>query len=158
MHKEDLISSIILICLSLGILIYAIPNHISLGMGFGLSPKGLPKVMAAGILALAVVQAASALFSIRKSKRTDAQNPSKAMDKSHWPFLGLLSVILIASLVTMNFIGFIVGGFLFMLMFQLLVGQRNWVILALIAIFTPILLKAAFWYGMGVLLPQGTLF
>lgn len=155
MQRADLITGIIIAGLSLWLLLYAIPVHTGEGLGYGLSPAGLPKIMAMSLLCLALVQIGNTVMQL--SKRRSARDEQKApgIGISHGIFWAKIILLLAISLIGMNLIGFIVGATFFMVVFQYLSGQRNYLVLCLLAIGIPVILRLAFWYGMGILLPQG---
>lgn len=155
MQKANFISGVILSAFSLWMLVYAIPVHTGEGFDYGLSPAGLPKVMAVAILVLALIQTFTHIP--LKSKRPKEKDPD-GFDSSHGTFLLKIGVLFTLTLVSMNLAGFLTASIFFMLVFQYLCGQRNYLLLIPLAVFVPLTLKYAFWYGMGILLPTGSLF
>ena len=153
MQKSNLISGLLLTSLSLWLLIYAIPVHTAGGLGYGLSPAGMPKAMAVMLLALSLIQVGISLPRVMKKSDTEP-----GVDASHGIFLFKVVSLLIVSLSVIALAGFLSGGILLMIGFQLLCGQRNYILITLLAVIIPVVLKMAFWYGMGILLPTGSLF
>ena len=155
MQRADLITGIMTAGLSLWLLFYAIPVHTGEGMGYGLSPAGLPKIMAMSLFCLALIQIGNSLIQSIKRRSAGGEEKETGIGFSHGLFWIKLILLFAISLIGMNYIGFIVGATFFMAVFQYLSGQRNYLVLSLLAIGTPVILRLAFWYGMGILLPQG---
>lgn len=155
MQRADLITGIMIAGLSLWLLFYAIPVHTGEGMGYGLSPAGLPKLMAMSLFLLALVQIGNSVMQLIKRRSAHDEEKEPGIGFSHGFFWVKITLLFAVSLIGMNYIGFIVGATFFMAIFQYLSGQRNYLVLSLLAIGTPVILRMAFWYGMGILLPQG---
>lgn len=158
MQKSNFIAGLILLAFSGWMLAYAIPNHTGTGMGFGLEPEGLPKVISWMILVLAVLQTFSSARNLIQNKKEGIADKQFGVTSALGLFGLMIASVMGATVLLMKYFGFLPAGVLFMVAIQLITGQRNWIRIVLLAIGTPLFLKLAFWYGMGVMLPTGLFF
>lgn len=157
MQKSNLIAGLILLIFSGWMLAYAIPNHTGAGMGFGLEPNGLPKVISTIILVLAAIQSFTGARNLIQNKKNNIEDNEVGVTRSLGLFAILLAGLMGLTVLLMKYAGFLIAGISFMVLIQLICGQRNWIKLGLLAIGTPLFLKLAFWHGMGIILPTGIL-
>lgn len=158
MQKSNFIAGLVLMVLTGWMLAYAIPNHTGTGMGYGLEPEGLPTVVTWIILVLAVLQTFTSARNLIQNKKKNIEDNEVGVTGSLGLFAILLSCIMGGMILLMKYAGFLFAGVVFMIIIQLICGQRNVIKLGLLAVCTPLFLKLAFWYGMGVMLPTGVLF
>jgi hypothetical protein len=157
MQKADIVSSSVLLAFSTWLMTTGIEQSTFGSSLYGLSPKGVPFAMAAGVAIFSAIQLITSLLAMRKGPSSDS--PKKAtISNTHWIFLGIMAVTMTVTLTLMNYLGFIVSGIIFLIAIQFLAGQRKPLPLILVAVITPIILDRAIWYGMGVMLPSGVFF
>lgn len=158
MRKADVVSGIVFIFVSGWLLLYAIPYHTGEGVDYGLSPSGLPYVMALSILVLAVIQVIFALTQRKTAVNDGKQDEATVFWRGHgkfWLQIGLLFLIYLAAL---KLAGFIPASIGLLAVLQYFFGQRNIVLLGVLSVVIPGILYIAFRYGIGIMLPTGILF
>ena len=106
MQRADLITGIMTAGLSLWLLFYAIPVHTGEGMGYGLSPAGLPKIMAMSLFCLALIQIGNSLIQSIKRRSAGGEEKETGIGFSHGLFWIKLILLFAISLIGMNYIGF----------------------------------------------------
>jgi hypothetical protein len=156
--KADVVSGIGFIVVAGWLLLYAIPYHTGEAAGYGLSPAGLPYVMALSILILAVIQVISALTKKQTAVKNGEQTEADVSWGGHgkfWLQMGLLFSLYLGGL---KLIGFIPSSIGLMVFLQYFIGQRNIVLLVVLSVLIPGMLYIAFRYGIGIMLPTGILF
>ena len=157
MQRADIVSSAFLLALSTWLMTTGIEQSTFGASDYGLSPKGVPFAMAAGVAVFSAIQLIISLLAMRKGSSADSPEKS-TIPKTHWVFLGIMAAVMTVTLILMNYLGFIISGVIFLIAIQYLAGQRKPLPLILVAVVTPIILERAIWYGMGVMLPSGVLF
>jgi hypothetical protein len=100
------------------------------------------------------------MVSIWKKTPADKRNMSAITDikimnilrsKLFWGIL-----VLGAYSMCLDYVGFLVGSFVFCIIFSFLLGQKNPAKLALFAFIATVVLYLLFYKGMGIMLPRGT--
>lgn len=154
--RENLVSGGVALG-SLVFLIWVIPTFTPPYPGYGVSSALLPNVAFGGVLALSLLSLGYNLFSHIKAKSTNSEagqsGDIRSENRVHlWHFASFM-IPCILLMPAMKWIGFIPGGLLFMLLMQYLCGQRNPVMMALVAVCTVGLIYAAMRYGLSVPMP-----
>ena len=116
MKKVMLATYALMFVLSIALLAWIIPNNTE-DSGWGLSPALLPN-------ALAIVMLVTSAMLLWQTARSGNADPSPIKIR-HLLRLGAYAVILFGTFPLMTVIGFLPGGILAMLGFQLLCGQRS---------------------------------
>lgn len=157
--RDNLVSSIIsLVCVIF--LIWVIPAFTPEYPGYGLSSRLLPNVVFGAILVLSVLQLAQNLLIDLGGEIEKSTSPGKSLsgdipreDRVHlWHLISfMLPCFLLMPF--MRWVGFILGGFLFMMLMQYLCGQRKPVTMLTVAVCTVGLSYAAMRYGLGIPMP-----
>ena len=157
MYKDNVVSALLLMALSVWLIFWGIPQSTFGVSSIGLSPRGLPTVMAAGVGLFSLIQLIAGLAGMARGLPS-SEPGDLGFTPSHWKILGLLAALAGVSLLVMLLAGFIAAGIVFLIAMQYLAGSRKYVPMILVAVITPIVLDRAIWYAMGILLPQGVLF
>lgn len=103
---------------------YLIPNYVSAGFGYGLSPRFFPYTCSVAITALGAILVFTRITS---SGVTDAMSPLSVKAAGR---LLLVAVLLAAGLLVMTIWGYLPGAMLMMAAFMVLMGERrpHWII------------------------------
>ncbi|TVM15159.1 hypothetical protein DPQ33_15810 [Oceanidesulfovibrio indonesiensis] len=142
---------------SLVLIIWVIPAYSPAYPGYGVPATLVPRV-AAGIIcalsALALVRNAIAYYAAKTAEAEEAQSPVIAPDdRAHLWHLVRFMVPCILLMPGMKWIGFFPAGIAFLLVIQLLCGQRKPVALVLVAVIPVVVMYAAMRYALGVPMP-----
>lgn len=116
MKKVMMATYALMLVLSIALLAWIIPNNTE-DSGWGLSPALLPN-------GLALVMLVTSAMLLWETAHSDNSAPS-SIKARHLLRLAAYSVILFGTFPLMTVIGFLPGGILAMLGFQLLCGQRD---------------------------------
>ena len=109
MHRQNVVSSVVLIALSGWLIFWGIPEYTFGTSSMGLSPQGLPTVMAAGVGICSLIQLIMSLSAMAKSLPS-REAANLGFNPSHWKFLGILTATLVATILIMIYAGFIAAG------------------------------------------------
>lgn len=157
MRATHLAAGIFLGLVSVFCLVWLIPNHTTKAMSeLDLNPSFMPNVAMVTCLIMAVILAIKAWRMPKVSTNEmhdefgeEATGGSVDMFRN----LGLWFVTATATLFLMDWVGFEIAMTLFLAIGLYYLGARNWVLMAVIALFAPLLLTLGTWYLLGVQLP-----
>ncbi len=144
---------------SIFFLLWVIPTFTPPYPGYGVSSALLPNLVFGIILALSVLSLGGSIFSHYKAKSSDSEKDRpveekiRPEDKVHLWHLASFMIPCILLMPAMKWMGFIPGGFLFLLLMQYLCGQRKPVTMVLVAVCTVGVIYLAMRYGLGVPMP-----
>jgi len=154
--RENLVSGGVALG-SLVFLIWIIPTFTPPYPGYGVSSALLPNVAFGIILALSLLSLGHNIFSHYRAKSTNSEEGQpgdiRPEDRAHLWHLTCFMIPCVLLMPAMQWVGFIPGGLLFMLLIQYLCGQRKPVTLVLVAVLTVGLIYAAMRYGLGIPMP-----
>ena len=156
MKRANLVSGLLFAALSMWLLFYAIPYQTEGGIGYGLSPSGLPYTMAGAILVLSIALVISNLK--KKDEETEEADQENTKWRDHGIFWIQIGTLFTGLLIGMHVLGFVLTGIIFMAVLQFFLGQRNFLLLTVLAVALPLFLYMGFRHGMGILLPTGIVF
>ena len=139
------------------VLAWVIPNYTPPYPGYGVSSALLPNVAFGIILGLSLLLLGHNLLLYLRGKSTgtlaDQKEKVPPEEKVHLGYLAFFLIPCFLLMPAMKWIGFIPGGLLFMLVIQILCGQRKPVTLVIVAVCTVGAMYAAMRYGLGVPMP-----
>jgi hypothetical protein len=154
--RENLVSGGVALG-SLVFLIWIIPTFTPPYPGYGVSSALLPNMAFGIILALSLLSLGHNIFSHYRAKSTNSEEGQpgdiRPEDRVHLWHLTCFMIPCVLLMPAMQWVGFIPGGLLFMLLIQYLCGQRKPVALVLVAVLTVGLMYAAMRYGLGIPMP-----
>jgi MFS superfamily sulfate permease-like transporter len=143
-------------------LVWAIPNFTPAYPGYGVSSRLLPNVVISLILALSVLSLVTNIlfhYRTKSSVTTEERRAEKEKDeirpedKVHLWHLAIFMIPCILLFPALRWIGFIPGAILFMMVMQYFCGQRNPLIIVIVAICTAGVIYMAIMYGLKVPMP-----
>lgn len=144
-----------MIFLSSILLVWVIPEWCPPWPGYGMKPTLMPNIAGAFILALSLFGLIRACLTGKRQPQPIQDEPAKTQRKEMpgWAFLVMFILPCACFMPAVSLIGFIPAGIIFMVVIQLLCGQRKAMPFILVCTL-PILL---FWlimrYGLGAPLP-----
>lgn len=147
MRTKDLYSSLFLIIGGLLSLCWVIPEFCPSGDGFGVPPATFPYALTGVIVSLAVLNFVKSLLLAKKKEAPSAEGPQGVKQ------IVLISSLLVLAIPGFMYLGFVITGVLFLIAFQLLLGQRSPLIIAIVSLVLPCLLYAVLWHGLRIPLP-----
>jgi hypothetical protein len=160
--------SVSLLMLTFGIVIFFVADSISPPVVVDpVGPSAWPKILAAAICILAIVQVALVLFKTSRGSASeplrDTQVPVQEVETEGEPRLSMWALgglVVLASLYValLDLLGYYVATPLFVLGLLLTLGVRSWTGLLVPTIGLAAVWGAAFQWGLGVPLPMGVLF
>jgi putative tricarboxylic transport membrane protein len=148
-RNDDSLSSVVWLLVGLG--------FIAGGVKMGIGPLNAPgpgffPTVIGGIFSLLSL----ALFITASSKKNPIpEQGSFWKEKKSWKKVSLALVSLVFYLIFLNYLGYILTTFLFLLSLLKFVGKRGWVSSILTAIVVSLGSYAIFKIGLGVSLPKG---
>ena len=158
--KRDNLTYCVISLVSVIFLTCIIPTFTPPYPGYGVSSRLLPNVVFGIILVLSVLPLAQNLLAYRKKKWEDPaiiveSQPEDIPQEDRVYLWNLVSFMLPCLLLmpVMRWVGFLFGGFVFMLLMQYLCGQRKPVTMVIVAFCTVGLSYAAMRYGLGIPMP-----
>lgn len=143
----DLSAAVVVTLAGCFALFYLIPNHISAGMGFGISPRAFPYLCAGAISVLGVTQV---VISFRA--RALADRPAPVSSAALKRLLVVLAA-LVVTLTLMQWAGFLVAASAAVALLMLLMGERRWVPITLTSVGWTLFLWCLFDRLLGTPLP-----
>ncbi|WP_081475891.1 tripartite tricarboxylate transporter TctB family protein [Pseudodesulfovibrio mercurii] len=148
-YRANVISYIFCIIFSLVFLLCLIQRQCPVWPGFGIPATYFPTLLCSVILICSTVALCKTIFDKYKLKVVDSIKIDKSL------FWGLLkyTIAITACMPLICYFGFIIGGFISMVIFQYLIGSRKIVQIVCISIITVLVQYAAFWYGLKIILP-----
>jgi hypothetical protein len=140
MRRADIISAALLLAFGLLVIFVVIPIWVPghQGGNYGLRAQDAP------YLTMIVVTGLALFFLIRRLffDRSDEANP---ISKESWGFLALITVILVATLLLLEFVGVLAGGPFIVAVMMFLMGERRPLAIGATAVLAPIAVWAFFW-------------
>ncbi|MBM7332577.1 tripartite tricarboxylate transporter TctB family protein [Alcanivorax marinus] len=143
----DLSAGVLVTLAGLFSVFYLIPQHISSGMGFGLSPRAFPYLCAGAVTVLGV---ALVIFSARDRALAERPAPvSRAALKRLVVVLAVLALVL----ALMQWVGFLAAAVVAVALLMLLMGERRWLPIVLTSLGWSLFLWVLFDRVLGTPLP-----
>lgn len=143
----DLSAGVLVTLAGLFAVFYLIPQHISPGMGFGLSPRAFPYLCATAITVLGV-----ALVVLSARDRVLSERPAPVSVAALKRLL-LVLLVLVLALALMQWAGFLVAATVAVALLMLLMGERRWLPVVLTSVGWSLFLWVLFDRVLGTPLP-----
>ena len=153
MIKTDLIASGLLTILGLLTIFVIIPLQVSERTDYGLPPDVFP-IVTAGIAT--ALSALLFVLKLREYGKTEEDGGAPIPARS-WTLLAGMSFLLIMVLIGIQYLGFLIGGPLTVLVFMLLMGERRPLRLIGVSVLAPAIVYAFFWQIFRIPMPPGEL-
>ena len=148
MRRSDIISGFVFILFGLITIFIIIPNQISGTSAYGIAPDVFPLTLIWIFTIFCILLVVNRLLS--KKPKEDAD--SKVYIR--WRFIGLVSLFLITSFLSITYLGFIVGGIYTVAVVMLVMGEyRHKLRLILVTILAPVLISLTFRHLFIIILP-----
>ncbi|WP_077073874.1 tripartite tricarboxylate transporter TctB family protein [Mailhella massiliensis] len=147
MYRTHILSSLFSILFGIILLVWIIPTQTPEWPGYGMPASMLPNILAWIIIISASINLIK-VFLTGYGKGQEA--PLSPRMFAH--LLGFVA-ILAAAMPLMSLCGYFIGGAIIMLTLCLLCGERNPIRLIIVAAATLLVIWAALWKGLSVLLP-----
>jgi hypothetical protein len=148
MRTVDIFAAIVLIALSAIVAFVIIPAENTEGIWYGLSPYFYPMIMLCGVTIASVGLLIQAIA--RPHIYEDQPNP---LTLEQFGFFLLISLIVLAGVLLVDYAGFKIGGPLIIAAAMLFMGERNPLIIIPVSIGTVAAVWAIVWWGLSTLLP-----
>lgn len=157
MRSTHLYGGIFMTLLSLFCLLWLIPNNTEQAQSdLDLSPAFMPTIAVGTCLLMAVVMTITAWHANRNAApetHDEFGEEATGGDREVFANLGLWCIVAFVSLALLDTIGFEVAMSLFLFVMFKFLGMRNYVLMAILTLGTPLLLMLATWYLFTIQLP-----
>ena len=148
---------------------WAIPTYTPPYPGYGASPAMVPVVSICVMLfmaCLSMIRSGLSLYTKKPMPAEEREFPEDLEQGSGFTQVGRVNLPHLASImipcvllvVAIEFIGYAIASFIFLMVLQYIIGSRNWVQSTLIAIILTAVLYIVMRYGFGVPVPGPQLF
>lgn len=129
-------------------------RSVSLNIGI-LGPRVVPTIIAIG---LAVCAIAIAIDVMRGHHAADEESEDIDPNQSTaWGRLALIAAILVLAGLLLPSVGFVATTIVMIFAIAVVLGSRQWIVLAIVSIALPFGVYYGFAYGLGIVLPAGIL-
>ena len=140
MRRADIISAALLVAFGLLVIFVVIPIWVPghQGGNYGLMAQDAP------YLTMTVATGLALFFLVRRLFIDHSDEPVP-IPRQSWGFLALIAVVLIATLVLLEFVGMLAGGPFVVAVMMYLMGERRLLAIGLTAVLAPLAVWAFFW-------------
>jgi hypothetical protein len=166
---RDTLGYLVIIGFCVAMLAWAIPTYTPAYPGYGAPPALVPNVAVSVILVMAIVSVARVLLAVYMNQQMPVEEreyPEDVGDDSGFTQVGrvslkhLLSIIVPCALLVaaIDYVGYAIASFLFLMILQYVIGSRRWLQSTIIAFVLVAVLYVVMRYGFGVPVPGPQLF
>ncbi|MDH3240221.1 MAG: tripartite tricarboxylate transporter TctB family protein [Alphaproteobacteria bacterium] len=143
MRRADIISAALLVAFGLLVIFVVIPVWVPghAEGNYGLLAQDAPYLTMIVVTGLALFLLVRRLF----FERSDESDEDAPIPKQSWGFLALISVVLIATLFLMEFVGVLAGGPFIVAVLIYLMGERRPLAIGVTSVVAPLAIWAFFW-------------
>jgi hypothetical protein len=166
--QRETIANLLIVGFCLLMFIWAIPTYTPAYPGYGASPALVANVSVGVIMVMAglsLVRLFLARFAGKTLPPAEGQFPEEAQSTGFTQVgrlklyhLALLMVPCVLLMVGIEYLGYVPTAFLFMLVLQYVIGNRNWLQMTVLAIVAVAAMYVIMRYGFGVPVPGPQLF
>ena len=162
--KRDSIAYLVIIGFCIVMLSWAIPKYTPPYPGYGASPAMVPVVAVCIMLFMACLSLIYTGIAVYKKKPIPAEErefPEDRKDDGGFTQVGRINLKHLAStmlpgvflVVAIEYIGYELTSFLFLMMFQYVIGSRKWIQMTVLSIVMTATLYIVMRYGFSVTIP-----
>jgi len=167
--KRDAIAYLLIIGFCIVMLTWAIPVYTPPYPGYGASPALVPYV-AVGVMlfmaCLSLVRVGVAVYLKKPIAAAESEFPEDIGDDSGFTQVGRVNMVGLASLIipsvlliiVVEYIGYLLASFAFLMSVQYLIGNRKWLQMITISVILTVVLYVVMRYGFGVPVPGPQIF
>jgi hypothetical protein len=167
--KRDTIAYLVVVGFCILMFSWAIPTYTPAYPGYGASPALVPVVAVSVMLFMAIlslIRIGLAVFLNKPVCTEEREFPEDIKDGGGFTQIGRVNLLHLAKtmipcvllVVAIEYIGYMLASFFFLLIFQNLIGSRNWIQLVTVSIVLTAVLYIVMRYGFGVPVPGPQLF
>lgn len=167
--KRDLIAYLLIVGFCILMLSWAIPEYTPAYPGYGASPALMPIVSVGVILfmaCLSLIFVGVSLYTNKPPPVEEREFPEDLDDDSGFTQVGRVNLAHLASImipsvllvVAIEYIGYMLASFAFLLVLQYVIGSRKWLQTIMVAIILTAVLYVVMRYGFGVPVPGPQIF
>jgi len=167
--KRDSIAYIVIIGFCILMLTWAIPTYTPPYPGYGASPALVPVVAVSVMLFMACLSLLFIGVAIVKKKpipRDEREFPEDIEDGGGFTQVGRVNIRHLAStmlpcvflVIAIDYIGYEFTSFIFLMMFQYVIGSRKWIQMTVLSIVLTAVLYIVMRYGFSVPIPGAYIF
>ena len=167
--KRDSIAYVVIAGFCVLALSWAIPTYSPPYPGYGASPAMVPMV-AVGLMLFMAVLSLVRIFVAKKANKPVAAKESQfpedlksddgftQVGRVNLKHLAYTMVPCVLLVVAIEYLGYVVSSFAFLMLFQYAIGCRKWVQATIVAVVMTLVLYVVMRYGFGVPVPGPELF
>lgn len=167
--KRDSIAYLVIVGFCLLMLAWGIPTYTPDYPGYGASPALVPNV-AVGVMlfmaCLSLVRIAVAVYMNKPIPAEESEFPEDMKDDAGFTQIGRVKLQHLAStmipcvllVVAIEYVAYMFVSFAFLMIFQYVIGNRNWVQSIVVSVILTAVLYIVMRYGFGVPIPGPQLF
>ena len=167
--KRDSIGYLVIIGFCLVMLTWAIPTYTPEYPGYGAPPALVPNVAVCVMLVMALVSLIRVIVAVSLNKPIppeESQFPEDSAEGGGFTQVGRVNLAHLAGimgpslllLVAIDYIGYELASFAFLMIIQFIIGSRRWVQMVIIAFALVAVLYVIMRYGFGVPVPGPRIF
>jgi len=167
--QRDSVAYLFVIGFSIIMLVWAIPEYTPAYPGYGASAALVPIVAVSIMLSMAVISLITIGISVYTNKPLpieETEFPEDLDDESGFTQIGRVNLYQLASMmipavllvIAIDYIGYELASFAFLMIFQYAIGSRNWMKSIILAVVLTAVLYIVMRYGFGVPVPGPQIF
>lgn len=167
--KRDAIAYLLVIGFCISMFTWAIPTYTPEYPGYGASPALVPNVSVGVMLfmaCLSLVRVGVALYMKKPIVAEESEFPEDLNEDGGFTQVGRVKIYHLASLmipcvllvVAIEYIGYMLASFAFLMILQYVIGNRNWLQSIVVSITLMTVLYIVMRYGFGVPVPGPQIF
>ncbi|MEM7195322.1 MAG: tripartite tricarboxylate transporter TctB family protein [Pseudomonadota bacterium] len=167
--KRDSIGYVVLIGFCIVMLTWAIPNYTPEYPGYGAPPAMVPIVAVCVMLIMACISLLKNIFAVKLEKPippAESEFPEDQEDGGGFTQVGRVNLfhlfsIMVPSvlfLIAVEYVGYAIASFVYLMIIQYVIGSRRWLQSAVIALSAVAVLYIIMRYGFGVPVPGPQIF
>ncbi|MCR5288650.1 MAG: tripartite tricarboxylate transporter TctB family protein [Treponema sp.] len=141
---------ILFFCIGIALMLYSFINHYSVHIEWKLSPYLFPVLISFFIIALAIVLCVGG---IREATAEQSKEESSEPSPTQWKTVLIYIAAVVAYYILMPFFGFVITTIALLVVLFLFLGERSWIKIAVLAIFTSFAIYYLFHVLLHVMLP-----
>lgn len=166
-NKRDSIGYLVIIAFSILMLVWGIPAYTPEYPGYGASPALVSNVAVSLMMVMAVLSLIRVAVSIRRQDPGEQSGfPEDDEEGSGFTQVGrvnlahLLAIMIpsVLLVIAIEYIGYVLSSFIFLVVLQYLIGNRNWKQSVVLSLILTAVLYIVMRYGFGVPIPGPQIF
>jgi len=162
--KRDTIAYLLIVGFCIVMLAWAIPEYTPAYPGYGASPALVPIVAVCVMLAmtiLSIIRVAIAVYTKKPVCSEETEFPEDLKDGGGFTQVGRVKLDHLAYtmipcvllMIAIEYIGYILASFVFLMVFQYVIGCRKWIQAIVVSVVMTAVLYIVMRYGFGVPVP-----